>query len=184
MSDNKQEDMQQETRQQDAQRQDAQQQDVQQQNMQQDLQQQNVQQQDMRQEDLGLRQGGPDSLSGFVADDGAGDSSIGAGQAGNSQSGINSNFAKASPESNVGPAGAEQSSHGNASGAIPGGVLGTSEAGQNSQSAIGGAATGGAPGTHRDRAAQDYVGRGSDDKISERLADGAESSGSPGDLPA
>lgn len=138
---------------------------------------------DMQVEDQGLRTGGPDSYSGFVADDAAGDSSIGAGKAGNSQSGINSNFAKASPESNVGPAGAEQSSHGNASGAIPGGVMGKAESGQNSQSAIGGAATGGSAGTHLDRASKDYVGRGSDDKISERLAEGAESSGSPGDGP-
>ena len=132
----------------------------------------------------GLRASGPDSLSGFVADDDAGDSSIGAANAdGSRQSGIQSNFAKASPESNVGPAGAAQSSHGNASGPIAGGVLGKSEEGQSSQSEIGGAATGGSPGTHLDRAAQDYVGRASDDKISERLAEGAESSGTPGDGP-
>ncbi|RNF32546.1 hypothetical protein NM04_01395 [Massilia aurea] len=130
--------------------------------------------------DQGLRQGRADSYAGFVTDDQDGTSSIGSG---NQQSGINSNFAKASPESNVGPAGAAQSSHGNASGPIPGGVLGKAEDGQNSQSAIGGAATGGSPGTHLDRAAQDYVGRASDDKISERLADGAESSGSQGDGP-
>ena len=128
----------------------------------------------------GLRQGRADSYAGFVTDDQDGTSSIGSG---NQQSGVNSNFAKASPESNVGPAGAAQSSHGNASGPIPGGVLGKAEDGQNSQSAIGGAATGGSPGTHLDRAAQDYVGRASDDKISERLADGAESSGTPGDGP-
>lgn len=133
-----------------------------------------------QQTDPGLRQGRADSYAGFVADDDAGDSSIGSG---NSQSGIQSNFAKASPESNVGPAGAAQSSHGNASGPIAGGVLGKSEAGQDGESAIGGAATGGAPGTHLDRAAQDYVGRASDDKISERLAEGAESSGTPGDGP-
>ena len=135
---------------------------------------------DEQQPDTGLRQGRADAYAGFVADDDAGDSSIGSG---NSQSGIQSNFAKASPESNVGPAGAAQSSHGNASGPITGGVLGTSEAGQDGQSAIGGAATGGTPGTHFDRAAQDYVGRASEDKISERLADGAESSGTPGDGP-
>ena len=133
-----------------------------------------------QQTDPGLRQGRADSYAGFVADDDAGDSSIGSG---NSQSGIQSNFAKASPESNVGPAGAAQSSHGNASGPIAGGVLGKSEAGQDGESAIAGAATGGAPGTHLDRAAQDYVGRASDDKISERLAEGAESSGTPGDGP-
>lgn len=136
---------------------------------------------DQQADDLGLRQSSPDGLSGFVADDATGDSSIGHG--GNSQSGIQSNFAKASPDSNVGPAGAPQSSHGNASGPIPGGTVGRAEAGQNSQSAISGAATGGSPGTHLDRAAKDYVGRASDDKISERLADGAESSGTPGDGP-
>lgn len=130
--------------------------------------------------DQGLRQGRADSYAGFVTDDEDGTSSIGSG---NQQSGVNSNFAKASPESNVGPAGAAQSSHGNASGPLPGGVLGKAEDGQNSQSAIGGAATGGSPGTHLDQAAQDYVGRVSDDKISERLADGAESSGTPGDGP-
>ena len=135
---------------------------------------------DEQQADAPLRRSQADAHAGFVADDDAGDSSIGAG---NRQSGIQSNFAKASPESNVGPAGAPQSSHGNAGGPIPGGVLGKSEAGESSQSAIGGAATGGSPGTHFDRAAQDYVGRASDDKISERLADGAESSGSPGDGP-
>lgn len=135
---------------------------------------------DEQQADAPLRQNRVDSYAGFVADDNAGDSSVGAG---NSQSGINSNFAKASAESNVGPAGAAQSSHGNAGGPLPGGVLGKAEAGQDGQSAIGGAATGGSPGTHLDRAAQDYVGRASDDKISERLADGAESSGSPGDGP-
>ncbi|MDY0977635.1 hypothetical protein SOM61_21960 [Massilia sp. CFBP9012] len=128
----------------------------------------------------GLRQGRADSYAGFVTDDQDGTSSIGSGK---QQSGVNSNFAKASPESNVGPAGAAQSSHGNASGPIPGGVLGKSEDGQSSQSAIGGAATGGSPGTHLDHAAQDYVGRAGNDKISERLADGAESSGTPGDGP-
>ena len=135
---------------------------------------------DEQQADSPLRQSAVDSYAGFVADDDAGDASIGAG---NGQSGIQSNFAKASPESNVRPAGAAQSSHGNAGGPIPGGVLGKSEAGQDGQSAIGGAATGGSPGTHLDRAAQDYVGRSSDDKISDALADGAESSGSPGDGP-
>jgi len=129
----------------------------------------------------GLRAGGPDALSGFVADDDAGDSSIGAAD-GAQQSGIQSNFAKASPESNVGPAGAPQTSHGNAGGPITGGVLGKSEA-QNSQSAIGGAANGGAGGATAGGAKDGYVGRASDDKISERLADGAESAGTPGDGP-
>lgn len=131
----------------------------------------------------GLRASGPDSLSGFVADDDAGDSSIGAANAdGSRQSGIQSNFAKASPESNVGPAGAPQTSHGNAGGPITGGVLGKSEA-QNSQSAIGGAANGGAGGTGAGGAKDGYVGRASDDQVSKRLADGAESSGTPGDGP-
>jgi len=139
-------------------------------------------QQDIQQDnqDRGLREGRADSYAGFVTDDTDGTSSIGSG---NGQSGIQSNFAKASPESNVGPAGAAQSSHGNASGPIAGGVLGKSEAGQDGQTEIGGAATGGSAGTHFDRASQDYVGRASDDKISERLADGAESSGTPGDGP-
>jgi len=131
----------------------------------------------------GLRASGPDSLSGFVADDDAGDSSIGAANAdGSRQSGIQSNFAKASPESNVGPAGAPQTSHGNAGGPITGGVLGKSEA-QNSQSAIGGAANGGAGGATAGGATDGYVGRASDDQVSKRLADGAESSGTPGNGP-
>lgn len=129
--------------------------------------------------DTGLRQGA-DPYAGFVADDAAGDSSIGAG---NRQSGIQSNFAKADPESNVGPAGAAQSSHGNAAGPIPGGVLGKSAGEQDGETAIGGAATGGSPGTHVDRAAQEYVGRAGESKLSEELADGAESSGTPGDGP-
>lgn len=74
---------------------------------------------------LNLRQGGPDSLSGFVADDADGNSSIGSRNGNDSrQSEVHSNFAKASPESNVGPAGAPQSSRGSASGPIPGGSLG------------------------------------------------------------
>lgn len=108
-------------------------------------------QQEAQPDDPGLRQGRADSYAGFVSDDQAGTSSIGSGDR---QSGIHSNFAKASPESNVGPAGAAQSSHGNASGPIPGGVLGKAEDGQDGQSAIG-----------------------------EQLADGAESSGTPGDGP-
>lgn len=133
----------------------------------------------------GLRGSGPDALSGFVADDAAGDSSIGkrADEAGNSQSGIQSNFASASPESNVGPAGAPQSSHGNASGPVTGGTLGKAEPGGNSQSSIGGSATGGSPGTHLDRAARGDVGRGSDVRISDDLAQDAESAGTPGDGP-
>lgn len=71
--------------------------------------------------DGGLRGGGPDSYAGFVANDADGDSSIGHAAKGDSHSGINSNFAKASPESNVGPAGAPQASHGHATGDVPGG---------------------------------------------------------------
>ena len=89
-------------------------------------------------QDATLRQGGPDAYSGFVANDADGDSSIGHRDAGNSQSGINSNFAKASPESNVGPAGAAQTSHGNATGDVPGGTRGKAPSEQNSQSATGG----------------------------------------------
>lgn len=88
---------------------------------------------DTQPQDMGLRTGGPDAYSGFVADDAAGDSSIGSSKDGNRQSGINSNFAKASPESNVGPAGAEQSSHGNASGTISDEVRGKTESGHSSQ---------------------------------------------------
>jgi hypothetical protein len=97
-------------------------------------------------QDTALRQGGPDAYSGFVANDADGDSSIGHPGAGNSQSGINSNFAKASPESNVGPAGAAQASHGNATGDVPGGTRGKAPSEQNSQSATGGSGTDSAPG--------------------------------------
>lgn len=96
--------------------------------------------------DSGLRQGGPDAYAGFVANDADGDSSIGHRDAGNSQSGINSNFAKASPESNVGPAGAPQASHGNATGDVPGGTRGKAWPEQNSQSATGGSAPDSSPG--------------------------------------
>lgn len=71
--------------------------------------------------DGGLRGGGPDSYAGFVANDADGDSSIGHPAKGDSHSGINSNFAKAAPESNVGPAGTPQASHGHATGDVPGG---------------------------------------------------------------
>jgi len=94
--------------------------------------------------DTGLRQGGPDAYAGFVANDADGDSSIGhrdgGNQAGNSQSGINSNFAKASPESNVGPAGAAQVSHGNATGDVPGGTRAKVPGELNEQAADTGAA--------------------------------------------
>lgn len=66
--------------------------------------------------------------------------------AGNSQSGINSNFAKASPESNVGPAGAPVASHGNPTGDVPGGTRGKAWPEQNRQSATGGSSPDSAPG--------------------------------------
>ncbi|MEW7848798.1 hypothetical protein AB2N08_08860 [Massilia aurea] len=95
--------------------------------------------------DNGLRQDGPDAYAGFVADDADGDSSIGhrdgGNKAGNSQSGINSNFAQASPESNVGPAGAAQVSHGNATGDVPGGTRGKAPGERNKQAADVDAAT-------------------------------------------
>ena len=71
-----------------------------------------------------------------------------AGQSGQpAQSGIQSNFAHASPESNVGPAGAPQTSHGSAGRPIPGGTQGLQGAQQNSQLGMGAAAAGGNPGT-------------------------------------
>lgn len=76
-------------------------------------------------QDPELRQGNTDALAGFLANDTDGDSSIGHPSDGNqAQSGINSNFAKASPESNVSPAGTAQVSHGNATGDVPGGTRG------------------------------------------------------------
>jgi hypothetical protein len=58
-----------------------------------------------------------------------------------------SGFISAPPESNVGPPGAPQSSHGSASGEIPGGTAGAAGAGQNSQGGMGGSAAGGNPGS-------------------------------------
>lgn len=98
-------------------------------------------------QDAALRQGGPDAYAGFVANDADGDSSIGHRNTGNSQSGINSNFAKASPESNVGPAGAPVASHGNPTGDVPGGTRGKAWPEQNRQSATGGSSPDSAPGT-------------------------------------
>ena len=89
----------------------------------------------------GLRGGGPDSYAGFVANDADGDSSIGHQVKGTSQSGINSNFAKASPESNVGPAGAPQASHGQATGDVPGGSRSKAPGEPDGEAADGGTAT-------------------------------------------
>lgn len=136
--------------------------------------------------DLGLRQSS-DPASGFVADDGAGVSSVGhdtqhAQHAGESGSGIYTNFQHANPESNVGPPGAAQTSHGNVGGPIPRGTVEKAEAGSRQQ-AMGGAAAGGNPGTSAD-SGRGVVHSGSDQQNeSERLADGAESSGTPGDAP-
>lgn len=58
-------------------------------------------------------------------------------------SGINS----ASPESNVGPAGAPQSSRGSATEPIPGGTSGAARQGESLQHGMGAAAAGGNPGT-------------------------------------
>jgi len=63
------------------------------------------------------------------------------------QSGLHTNFAHASPESNVGPAGAPQTSHGSAGRPIPGGTQGREGAQQNSQLGMGASAAGGSPAT-------------------------------------
>jgi hypothetical protein len=63
------------------------------------------------------------------------------------QSGRYTDFPAASPESNVNPAGAPQTSHGSATGPIPGGTQGAARAGESLQSGMGGAAAGGNPGT-------------------------------------
>ncbi|WP_305824819.1 hypothetical protein [Massilia brevitalea] len=72
-------------------------------------------------------------------------------EANNQQQGAGSarqgGFPSASPESNVNPAGAPQSSHGSASGPIPGGTVGASRGDDNRQSVMGAAAAGGNPGT-------------------------------------
>ena len=56
-------------------------------------------------------------------------------------------FPSASPESNVNPPGAPQSSHGSATGPIPGGTAGAARGNDSSQSGMGAAAAGGNPGT-------------------------------------
>lgn len=62
------------------------------------------------------------------------------------ESGRHTNFAHAKPESNVGPAGAPQTSHGNAGRPIPGGTVGTDGARANAELGMGGAAAGGEAG--------------------------------------
>lgn len=93
------------------------------------------------------------------------------------QSGIQSNFAHASPESNVGPAGAPQTSHGSAGRPIPGGTQGGQGAQQNSQLGMGASAAGGNPGTSAGSADVDQnrqggnVGGSENSGIIDRVAD-------------
>ncbi|MBQ5939604.1 hypothetical protein J8847_06135 [Massilia sp. AB1] len=78
--------------------------------------------------------GSADSGSGFVADDSAGYSSVGGqNEQREATSGRYTNFNSASPESNVGPAGAPQTSHGNAGGPVPGGTVEKAEGSQGQQ---------------------------------------------------
>ncbi len=76
---------------------------------------------------------------------------ISANDAGNQQQGAGSarqgGFPSASPESNVNPPGAPQSSHGSASGPIAGGTVGAARGNDSRQSGMGAAAAGGNPGT-------------------------------------
>ncbi|HBI68008.1 MAG TPA: hypothetical protein DDZ22_02990 [Massilia sp.] len=76
---------------------------------------------------------------------------VSANEAGNQQQGAGSarqgGFPSASPESNVNPPGAPQSSHGSASGPIAGGAVGATRGNDNRQSGMGAAAAGGNPGT-------------------------------------
>lgn len=71
-----------------------------------------------------------------------------------SASGVHSNFAHASPESNVNPPGAPQSGAGSIAGNrgadIPGGVASQIQASRNAQSGKGGSASGAAPGNTAD----------------------------------
>ena len=78
--------------------------------------------------------GSADSASGFVADDSAGYSSVGGqNEQREASSGRYTTFNSASPESNVGPAGAPQTSHGNAGGPVPGGTVEKAEGSQGQQ---------------------------------------------------
>lgn len=63
--------------------------------------------------------------------------------------GRHTDFPAASPESNVNPPGAPQSSHGSATEPIPGGTQGAARAGESVQSGMGATAAGGNPGTRQ-----------------------------------
>lgn len=82
----------------------------------------------------GLRQSA-DPGSGFIADDGDNLSSVGQSEQHSTEasSGRYTNFNHASPESNVGPAGAPQTSHGNAGGPVPGGTVEKAEGSRGQQ---------------------------------------------------
>jgi hypothetical protein len=67
------------------------------------------------------------------------------------ESGRHTDFPAATPESNVNPPGAPQTSHGSATGPIPGGTQGAARAGEGMQSGMG--ATAGAVVTPDDAAA-------------------------------
>ena len=62
------------------------------------------------------------------------------------ESGRHTDFPAATPESNVNPPGAPQTSHGSATGPIPGGTQGAARAGEGMQSGMGATAAGGNPG--------------------------------------
>lgn len=84
---------------------------------------------------------------------GAGSGSQQGGSSGHqASSGVHSNFAHASPESNVNPPGAPQSGAGSVAGKddVPGGVSSQIQASRNAQSGAGPAAAGGNPGTPAD----------------------------------
>lgn len=96
------------------------------------------------------------------------------------------NFNHASPESNVGPAGAPQISHGNAGGPVPGSTVEKAEAAGNRQSIDVALAGGGNP---SDAAAADggianRAGTDDDsDRLDERPGSSADRGGSPGKGP-
>jgi hypothetical protein len=87
------------------------------------------------------------------------------------------NFNHASPESNVGPAGAPQTSHGNAGGPVSGSAVEKAEAAGNCQSIDVALAGGGNP---SDAAAADG---GKANRLDERLGSSADRGGSPGKGP-
>jgi hypothetical protein len=64
-------------------------------------------------------------------------------------SGRYTDFPAASPESNVNPPGAPQSSHGSATEPVAGGTEGAARAGESVQSGMGATAAGGSPGTRQ-----------------------------------